>query len=124
MKEYKFKIDTKLPSLNEYINACRRNAYSGGSFKKDTDMICSLYIRKAKIPEIKNPVHIRFEWHESTQKRDLDNVAGYGHKTILDALVSCGCLKDDSPKYVKGFTDDFVKDKKCFVVVTITELSE
>ncbi len=122
MKEYKFKIDTKLPSLNEYINACRRNAYSGGNFKKDTDMICSVFIRKAKIPEIKSPVHIRFEWHESTQKRDLDNVAGYGHKTILDALVSCGCLKDDSPKHVKGFTDDFVKDKKCFCVVTITEL--
>lgn len=122
MKEYKFKIDTKLPSLNEYINACRRNAYSGGNFKKDTDMICSVFIRNARIPAIKKPVKIHFEWHESTQKRDLDNIAGYGHKTILDALVSCGCLKDDSPKYVKGFTDDFIKDKKSFCAVTITEL--
>lgn len=122
MNEYKFKIDAKLPSLNEYINACRRNAYSGGNFKKDTDTICSVFIRNARITAIKKPVKVHFEWHESTYKRDLDNISGYGRKTILDALVSCGCLKDDSPKYVKGFTEDFIKDKKCFCVVTITEL--
>lgn len=122
MNEYTFKIDAQLPSLNNYINACRRNAYAGGSFKKDTDQLCALFIKKSGIPAIKKPVKIYFEWHESTQKRDLDNVAGYGHKTILDALVNCGCLKDDSPRYVKGFTDRFVKDKKSFVIVTIKEL--
>lgn len=121
MNEYKFIIDEQLPSLNNYINACRRNAYAGGKFKSETDAICALFIKRAGIPQIKNPITIDFEWHESTQKRDLDNIAGYGHKTILDALVNCGVLKDDSPKYVKGFTDRFLKDKKSYVVVTIKE---
>lgn len=124
MKTYTFKIDTQLPSLNNYITACRRNAYAGGAFKKETDRICSVFIMAAKIPAIKNPVKISFEWHEKTQKRDLDNIAGYGHKTILDALVNCRVLKDDSPKYVKGISDDFVKDKKDFVIVSIKELEQ
>lgn len=121
MKEYTFTIDAQLPSLNNYINACRRNAYAGGNFKRQTDQLCAIYIKQARLPEMKKPIIISFEWHESTQKRDLDNIAGYGHKTILDALVNCRVLKDDSPKYVKGLSDNFVKDKKCFVVVTITE---
>lgn len=117
-----FKIDEKIPSLNDYINACRRNAHAGGAFKKNTDRVCGLYILAANIKPVKNPVTVEFEWHEANQKRDLDNVAGYGHKTILDALVNCNILKDDSPKHVKGFTDTFVKDKKSYVVVTIKEV--
>lgn len=116
------KIDEKLPSLNQYIDACRRNYHAGGVFKKNTDRVCAIYILAAKIKPVKNPVMIEFEWHEENQKRDLDNVAGYGHKTILDALVNCNIIKDDSPKYVKGFTDKFVKDKKAFVIVTIKEV--
>lgn len=124
MKKHTFKIDMQLPSLNNYITACRRNAYAGGAFKKETDRICSVFIMAAKIPAIKNPVKVNFEWHEKTQKRDLDNISGYGRKTILDALVHCGKLKDDSPKYVKGISDEFVKDKKDFVIVTIEELEQ
>lgn len=122
MNKHTFKIEMQLPSLNNYINACRRNAHAGGAFKRESDSICAAYIRKARIPKIKNPVKIHFEWHERTIKRDLDNVAGYGHKTILDALVICGVLKDDSPKYVTGFTDRFVKDGKSGVIVTIEEV--
>lgn len=121
---HKFTIDAQLPSLNNYIEACRRNAYSGGSFKRQTDKLCATYIRIARLQPIKNPVTIEFEWHEKTQRRDLDNVSGYGHKTILDALVNCGILKDDSPKYVCGLSDSFVRDRKNFVVVTITEIEQ
>lgn len=121
MKEYKFIIEEKLPSLNEYILACRRSAHVGNRFKNETDMICAVYIKQAGIPAIKKPVKVDFEWHEKTDKRDPDNVSGYGHKTIFDALVSCGVLKNDSKRYVKGHSDEYIKDKKDFIVVTIKE---
>lgn len=124
MNEYKFKIDTKLPSLNEYINACRTSPRKGNEMKQETDWLCLVYIRRAKIPAIKKPVHIHFEWHEKTERRDLDGITGFGHKTILDALVKGKCLQDDRPKFVKGLSDAFVmkQDKTDFVIVTITEL--
>ena len=122
MKQHIFVVNEKLPSLNEYINACRKNAHAGGTFKRQSDTLIAFYIRKARLPKINKPVCIDFEWHEKTQKRDLDNVAGYGHKTILDALVLCGILKDDSPRFVKGFSDSFTSDKSDYVKITITEL--
>ena len=36
-----FIVYDKLPSLNEYINACRRNPFVGASFKKKVDKIIS-----------------------------------------------------------------------------------
>ena len=58
-----------------------------------------------------NPVIIRTDWYELNARRDPDNVCGYGHKIILDALVDLGVLIDDGRKYVAGFTDRFFTDK-------------
>ena len=64
---------------------------------------------------------VRFEWHERTKKRDADNIAS-AKKFILDALVNCGVLQDDSRKYVKGFYDVIVDDKEDFVIVELIEV--
>lgn len=37
--QYYFMINAKLPSLNEYINACRRNKYQGAKFKRDVEEV-------------------------------------------------------------------------------------
>lgn len=66
-------------------------------------------------------VIVRFEWHERTKRRDADNIAS-AKKYILDALVKCGVLENDSRKYVKGFYDVIIDDKEDFVKVELVEI--
>ncbi|MBO5100584.1 MAG: RusA family crossover junction endodeoxyribonuclease [Treponema sp.] len=118
-----FIIQAKLPSLNDYITACRTNKYTGAKFKKTQEILIGGYINQAKNKTLKpvvTPVKVVFEWHEKTAKRDADNIAS-AKKFILDALQEYGILINDNQKYVKGFTDEFVKDTKDFVVVELVE---
>jgi Holliday junction resolvase RusA-like endonuclease len=119
-----FVIDDKLPSLNDYINVCRRNKYNGAKFKKDVENLIAIYIRNAKIKKIltptDKPVIVHFEWHEKTKRRDADNIAS-AKKYILDAMQKAGIIPNDNRKYVKGFTDVIIDDKKDYVVVKIEE---
>lgn len=123
--KFEFQINEKLPSLNQYINACRRNPYAGKNMKAETDQLCFWYIKKAKPQKFKGMVHATFEWFESDKRRDPDNVSGYGHKTIFDALVKAGVLPDDSCDYVAGYNDIFhyEQSKKTFVRVTLEEIT-
>lgn len=120
-----FVIGQKLPSLNEYIAACRSNPYVGAKFKKEIEEVIGGSIRQALTKQTlfkpNKAVRVHFEWHEQTQRRDADNVVS-AKKFILDALVSNGVLVDDSRKYVKGFTDDVVDDKTDFVRVELIEI--
>lgn len=119
--EYICEIPLKLPSLNDYVAACRSNAYSGSKMKKQVQNDISLFIRK--LPIFTTPVTLRFYWIEENKKRDLDNVA-FGKKFILDALVNAGKLPDDSAKWVKGFRDDFGYADKAKVIVVIKEYQD
>lgn len=124
MRNY-FVIDDKLPSLNDYINVCRRNKYNGAKFKKDVENLILIYIRNATVKKIltptDKPVIVHFEWHEKTKRRDADNIAS-AKKYILDAMQTSGIIPNDNRKFVKGFTDAIIDDKKDFVVVKIEEL--
>jgi Holliday junction resolvase RusA-like endonuclease len=114
-------IDSKLPSLNDYIRECRANRYSGAEMKKTTEQLISCYIRR--LPRFEVPVIITFRWIEENNRRDLDNVA-FAKKFILDALVKSGKLKDDNRRYVIGFRDEFYKGKKAQVILKIQEAEE
>ena len=116
-----FVIKEKLPSLNEYIGACRSNAYMGAKFKKEVEETIGYYIRLSKLDKPKKAVKINFEWHEKTKRRDADNIAS-AKKFILDALVKEGILINDSRKYVVGFTDTIIDDKEDFVIVEYFEV--
>ena len=123
MRNY-FVVDDKLPSLNDYINVCRRNKYNGAKFKKDVEKLILIYIRNATVKKIltptDKPVIVHFEWHEKTKRRDPDNIAS-AKKYILDAMQKAGIIPNDNRKYVKGFTDEIIDDKKDYVVVKIEE---
>ena len=120
-----FIINQKLPSLNEYVAACRSNAYMGAKFKKEVEEVIAWSIRSAltnkTLHKTTNPVIIKFEWHEKTKRRDADNIAS-AKKFILDALVNKGVLVDDSRKYVKGFNDIIIDDTKDYVKVELIEV--
>lgn len=115
-------IPYKFPSLNDYIGACRSNAYGGASMKKKVQKAITPYIMQ--LPRIEKPIYIRFHWTEGNNRRDLDNVCA-ARKFILDAMVECGKLKDDNRKCVVGFMDSFSVEKGVYkVVLEIEEVKE
>lgn len=81
----RIEIPMKMPSLNDYTKACRRNKYAGAALKKKTEKQIRPYIKD--IPVIEGRVIVSFLWVENNQKRDPDNIA-FAKKFILDALVA------------------------------------
>lgn len=114
-------IPLRMPSLNTYINECRKNKYAGAKLKAEIEKEMEPYIRS--IPHYDKPVRISFIWYEENKRRDLDGIA-FGKKFILDAMVKYGVLTDDSRKYVTGFTDSFEYAKESKVVLMILEVDD
>lgn len=103
---YKVTIPMRLPSCNEYINACRSNRYMAASLKKKTEADIIYYLHK--LPKFEKPVKIKFIWiSEPKDRRDLDGIC-FAKKFILDALQKCDKLENDNRKHVIGFSDDFI----------------
>ena len=117
----KCEIDMRLPSLNEYVNACRANRYEASKMKKTTERDISLFI--GRLPKFTKPVIVHFIWIEKDMRRDADNIA-FAKKFILDALVKNRKLIDDSRRYVKGFTDNFEHGKNTKVIIDIEEVKQ
>ena len=117
-----FIIRGRLPSLNDYIDACRTHWRQGALLKQQTDDSIVWQITAAKnrgqVQPTKGPVHVSFEWHESDKRRDLDNIFS-AKKYILDAMQRAGIIKNDGRKYVVGLSDSIVDDIQDYVIVTI-----
>lgn len=121
MRIIEIEIPYKFPSLNQYINECRKNKFAGAKMKKQIQYDISFFI--ARLPRFENPVKIEFTWIEENKRRDLDNVA-FAKKFILDALVENGKLKDDNRRCVHAFSDDFRYEKKPGVILKIIEKTD
>lgn len=52
----------------------------------------------------KYPCKLKITWYEPNRRRDVDNVV-FGVKFILDELVACGIIPNDSQKYVNQITN-------------------
>lgn len=119
---YELIINQKLPSYNEYIDACRSHWSKGAKFKKNIDSLIGYEILRAKaekkLVSFFDPCVINIEWHESTLKRDVDNIQS-AQKFILDALQSMGIIRNDGRRYVKQIYHRIVDDTKDFVRVEI-----
>lgn len=115
----KIVIPMRLPSLNDYINECRRNKFAGAKMKKEVENDIGWFINK--LPQYTKPIIIHFRWVEENKKRDLDNVC-FAKKFILDSMVKAGKLKDDNRNFVEGFTDTFEYAKESKVILEIEEI--
>ena len=118
---YSVEIPLKLPSCNEYINACRSNRYAGAKMKADIEDQIAWFVKK--LPHFEKPVRIQFDWIEGNKRRDLDGIA-FGKKFILDTLVKCGVLQDDNRKCVTAFTDTFGYGDEFKVILYIQEVND
>lgn len=115
----KVMIHGKLPTANEYIDACRKNRYAAAKMKRDAEELI-IWQAKRLLP-IKQKVRIRLTWYEENRRRDPDNVR-FGVKFILDALQKCGKLKNDNSTYIAGFEDSYVYGKCQGVEIMIQEV--
>lgn len=119
---YKVTIPMKLPSLNEYISACKiqRGTWNkGNQMKQDTQLEMLYYLRK--LPKFEKPIKIKFVWvSEKNDRRDLDNIC-FAKKFVLDAMQQAERLTNDNRKHVTGFTDEFIYGEKYAVILEIEE---
>lgn len=106
---YAITIPHKLPSLNDYVRACRAHAMAGAQMKKKTERLITPYLKD--LPRIEGPVKISCLWTDGNARRDIDNVA-FAIKFILDALQKSGKLPNDGREYVKGIAHDFAVDRE------------
>ena len=117
-----FTYHGRLPSLNDYQFACRSHWSRGAAMKSqiETDIIWEIKAAKCKglLHPVSGPVAISFEWHESDQRRDLDNIYS-AKKFILDAMQRAGIIPNDNRKTVVGLNDTIIDDTQDFVIVTI-----
>lgn len=112
-------IEGKLPSLNEYTEACRRNKYLGAKMKKDAQIQISWFLHR--LPMIRKPVKIRFLWTEKDHRRDPDNVA-FAQKFILDELVRLKKIPNDNQTWIKGLYHDFTYGPEYKVTIYLEEV--
>ncbi|MEG0872963.1 MAG: RusA family crossover junction endodeoxyribonuclease [Clostridia bacterium] len=119
--KYTVEIPMKLPSLNKYINECRKNKYAGANMKKSVENDMAIFINL--LPSFNKPLKITFKWIENNKKRDLDNICS-AKKFILDCLVKTGKIQDDNRKIITGFKDEFYYADEAKVILEIEEVSK
>lgn len=103
----------RLAGINEYTEQCRKNPYAGATMKKTAQVKVEWAIaQQLKGYKAESPVRLAYTFYEPNRRRDKDNVAGFAHKVIQDALVHSGVLKGDGWDYIDGFSDDFAVDRE------------
>lgn len=114
-KRNSFSVSARLPSLNDYINACRTHWTKGARLKQETEDLIIWAIRSAKnrgdCRPVKGPCMIEFIWYERGMRRDLDNIYS-AKKYILDAMQKAGIIENDDRKHVVGLCDEIRETAK------------
>ena len=121
---HKLTIERSLPSLNQYIDASRRNRFVGAKMKKDAEQYIGVFVQEQlKGVAIICPVSIHFAFYEPNRKRDPDNVLSYFTKVALDCLVARGVIPNDSQQWIKGLSYEFHVDRSSpRIEIQITEV--
>ena len=121
MAVHRVEIPLKLPSCNQYIDACRRNRYAGAKLKAETEDAIGVFINK--LPKFEKPIEIDFTWVEGNRRRDYDGIC-FAKKFILDALQKFGKITNDNAKVVTAFRDNFEYGDDWKVVLEIVEVED
>jgi len=116
-----FTIPGKLPSQNDANRAGRSHWIKAARMKRETQDFVGWCIKAARLKPVTSPTCIAIHFFEPNRRRDLDNIAGFASKVILDALVQQRVLADDSPRYVKGISYVWSVDKGNPRVVVMIE---
>ena len=106
-------IHGRMPGLNDYIAAERSNRYMAAKMKHEWQtLVCHEIRRQWRGLKFEEPVFLGYKFYEANKRRDHDNVAGFAHKVVQDAMVQMEVIRDDGWDYISGFIDWFQVDKK------------
>lgn len=106
-----FVIPGKLPSLNDYVEACRKHPRSGANMKKKHQGRVKKAIKEHGMSPMPTPVIVEITWFEPNRRRDKDNVR-FGVKFILDGLVEAGIIRNDTWNDIEDIHDTYKVDRK------------
>lgn len=104
-----FTIEGRFPSLNDYVDAERRNRFAAAKMKRRETERARAAAAASGIPAFTGRVTVRFLWVEPNRRRDLDNVA-FAKKFVLDGMVAAGVIEGDGQSHVVGLADLFEID--------------
>lgn len=108
--------DIKLPTLNEYINAERRNRFIAAKIKKEATNKIKLLTRAQTRKKLHRMYDLEITWTVTDKRVDSDNIF-FSIKFILDGIVESGVLISDSRKYVRNISHKIVMGDKYNVCV-------
>ncbi len=104
-------IQGELTDLNTYMKSERGNRFAGAKIKKEETERVAWEVKSQHLePITEYPIKIHYRWYSKDQRKDLDNIA-FAKKFVNDGLVMSGILKNDSQRFITGFTDEFYVDK-------------
>jgi len=103
----KFIIKGRLPSLNEYVEACRSSKYKASSIKKQIDTTIAYQLPHTRLEGLYDYCFI---WTEPDKRRDHDNIASAA-KFIFDAMQQKRIIRNDGWKNVGNILHIFVHEK-------------
>lgn len=112
MNSVKITIPGNLPGLNEYIDACRAHRMKGAAMKKAAMEQCMWPMAALKRKGTYfDCCDIAIKFIEKDQRRDKDNISGFGGKVILDALQKMGIIPNDGWQQVNNLRYSWDVDK-------------
>jgi hypothetical protein len=116
----KITFSTKLPpTLNDQINAARRNKFASASIKeKETNRIAS---ESKGLPKFEGKIWVDYLFTVKNFGRDPDNIEA-SKKYLMDGLVKSGVISKDSLMVIEPvIVERFEKGKVDTVSITISD---
>jgi len=118
----KLVIPGTLPSLNEMINASKRNKYAYVAMKDQAINTVSWEFKCMMIgQQAPERADYEFVWYCPNRRKDKDNIMA-GQKFVFDGLQKMGWIKNDGWKQIGKVSHRFEVDKQNpRIEITITE---
>ncbi len=111
-------IPGELPSLNDIIDADRKNRFVGAKLKRQAMDAVAPYLPRAKLT---TPVAVDIHFCSKNARKDPDNIAAGATKIIFDAMQRAGILENDGQKQIAELHYTFSVDaKNPYIAATFT----
>ncbi len=104
--------------LNELLGSWRKRE----RLKKGDRFLVAFYVRECRVPVALGKRRVSLTITLAPRQRAGDPDAYW--KSLLDALVICGCLTDDNRQGVILGTVEFVRGPKMSTIITLEDIDQ
>ena len=116
-----FRFDSKLPTLNEYIDAERSNRFIAAKIKKTTTNNIRLEALSQTRDKFEGLYDVRITWHRANNRQDSDNIY-FSAKFLFDGLVEAKILSGDGRKHIRHINNEIFTTGKDYCLVELIEV--